>query len=64
MTLMAATTASASTGGRATTAARTSTTVPVQLVTTVPPAMTAWHLSSASVLMGAQVRLRPRRTAH
>ena len=64
MTLMAATTASASTGGRATTAARTSMTVPVQLVTTVPPAMTAWHLSSASVLMGAQVRLRPRRTAH
>lgn len=40
-TLTAATTVSVSTGGRATTAARTSTTVPVQLVTTALPAMTA-----------------------
>lgn len=53
----AATTVSASMGGRVTTAARTSTTVPARLVTTVQPVMTAWPLSSASVLMGARVRL-------
>lgn len=54
-TLMAATTVSASMAGQATTVARTSTTVPVQLVTMVQPAMTALLPSSASVLMGAQV---------
>lgn len=51
----AAITASVSMGGPVTTAARTSTTVPAQLATMAPPAMTAWPLSSASVLMGAQV---------
>lgn len=51
----AVTTASVSTGGQATTAARTLTTVPVQLVTTALPVTIVWLLSSASVLTGAQV---------
>lgn len=51
----AVTTACVSTGGRATTAARTSTTVPAQLVTTALPVTIAWLLSSASVPTGGQV---------
>lgn len=51
----AVTTASVSTGGRATTAARTLTTVPAQLVTMALPVTIVWLLSSASVLTDAQV---------
>ncbi len=57
MTLTAAITVSASTGGRGTTAARTLTTVPVRRVTTVPPVTTASPPSSANVHTGAQVPL-------
>lgn len=52
---MEVTTASVSTGGRATTAVRTLTTVPAQRVTTALPVTIVWLLSSASVLTGAQV---------
>lgn len=55
MTLMVAITASASTAGQEMTAARTSMTVPAQLVTMVLPAMTVSPHSSASVHMDAQV---------
>lgn len=55
MTLMVAITAFASMAGQEMTAARTSMTVPVRLVTMVLPAMTVLHHSSANVHMDAQV---------
>lgn len=53
-----ATTACVSMAGLVRTAVRTLMTVPVPPVFRVPPAMTVWLPSTASVHMGAQVRER------